>query len=108
MKQWVQKETGRQRYAADKSTGLKGVGTGGPMDKTKAHRQTDTPDTQTQRHGPSRKQGTDESMTKTGRQMEREGVEEAQKGDLERKTHQRPASQAKENTVGKTGCNADH
>lgn len=47
-------------------------------------------------------------MTKTGRQMEREGVEEAQKGDLERKTHQRPASQAKENTVGKTGCNADH
>ena len=87
--------------------GLRGLGQGDPWTKPRlTDRQTHQ--THRQRHGPSQKQGTDESVTKTGRQMEREGVEEAQKGDLERKTHQRPASQAKENPVGKTGCNADH
>ena len=48
-------------------------------------------------------------MTRTARQMEREGVEAAQKGDLERKAHtgqgdrQEANITGKENTLRKTG-----
>ena len=52
-----------------KSTGHKGIGTGGPMDKIQGP-QTET-DTQPQIHGPSWKQGTDEGMTKTDRWKEK-------------------------------------
>lgn len=64
---------------------------------------------QTQIRGPSWKQRTEEGMNRTERQMEREGVEAAQKGDLERKAHtgqdDRPEANitGKENTVRKTG-----